>query len=155
VTASLVLNRRASPDAGLCLRCGTTQVWPAQHVALVGNQRVALTKGESAMLLTMVAAGGAPVPRPMLAAVWGRPTRRAVGRSVDTRVSALRKKLGDDARAPRLIVTVSGVGYAIRVDLTAEGLGIDRPSTGMREGTTREGQSRYARVSRRSRTGAA
>ena len=91
-------------------------MWPALFVAFIGDKRVGLTKGESAMLLTMVASGGEPVSRSMLGAACGRQTRRAGDRAVDMRISLLRKKLGEDARAPQLIVTVSGVGYAIRVD---------------------------------------
>jgi two-component system, OmpR family, response regulator len=35
----------------------------------------------------------------------------ASSRVVDVIVSGLRRKLGDPARAPRLVVTVPGVGY--------------------------------------------
>jgi RNA polymerase sigma factor (sigma-70 family) len=104
VTVTVARNRRRAGDAALCLRCGPIAVWPAQHIAQVGNRRVALTKGESAMLLTMLAAEGEPVSRARLTAVWGRPGRPVGGRSVDTRIYALRKKLGDDARDPQLIV---------------------------------------------------
>jgi DNA-binding winged helix-turn-helix (wHTH) protein len=117
-------------------------VWPAQHLAQVGNRRVRLTKGESAMLVTMLAAEGEPVSRERLGALWGRSGRPVGPRSVDTRIYVLRKKLGDDARAPRLIETIAGVGYAIHVDLVAEG-------------TTREEQSLYSRVVDTARTGAA
>jgi DNA-binding response OmpR family regulator len=103
------------------VECGTIAVWPAWHLAYVGNRRVALTKGESAMLLTMINAGGEPVRRSQLAAAWGRTPRPVSDRSVDTRIYILRKKLGDDARDPQLILTVSGVGYAIHIDPTAGG----------------------------------
>ena len=44
--------------------------------------------------------------------------RRAAGgeefdRSIDVHVSRLRAKLGDDARHPRLLKTVRGVGYLL------------------------------------------
>lgn len=107
------------------------------------------------MLLTMVAAEGEPVSRAQLAAVWGRPDRPVNGRSVDTRIYVLRKKLGDDARDARLIVTVSGVGYAIRVDLAAEGGAIDGPSGEVWERTMREGQSQYSPAEERPRRGVA
>jgi two-component system OmpR family response regulator len=113
-------------------------VWPARHVALVRGRRVALTKGEGAMLQAMIAARGEPVSRSALAAVWSRQGRRATDRSVDTRIYALRKKLGDDARAPRLIVTVSGVGYGVHIDFIVQ----DRD------------EERVSRQSRRSRVGA-
>ncbi len=38
-------------------------------------------------------------------------------RSIDVRISRLRRKLGDDPRSPRLIKTVYGVGYLFTVDV--------------------------------------
>ena len=38
----------------------------------------------------------------------------AFDRSIDVHVSALRRKLGDDSRAPRFIETVRGIGYRMR-----------------------------------------
>jgi DNA-binding response OmpR family regulator len=35
-------------------------------------------------------------------------------RSIDVHISSLRKKLGDDAKAPRFIETIRGVGYTLR-----------------------------------------
>lgn len=35
------------------------------------------------------------------------------GRTIDLRVARLRKKLGDDARCPRRIMTVRGEGYLL------------------------------------------
>src|SRR5580704_12782692 len=40
-------------------------------------------------------------------------------RTVDVHVSHLRRKLGDDPRAPRLIKTVRGVGYVLARELVA------------------------------------
>lgn len=116
-----VISDRVRPErvVALSLRGARVVVWPARYVALVGDARVALTKGESAMLRAMMDADGEPVTRAALAAVWSRQGKRATSRSVDMRISQLRKKLGDDARAPQLIVTVSGVGYALVVDLVA------------------------------------
>jgi DNA-binding response OmpR family regulator len=40
----------------------------------------------------------------------------AFDRSIDVHVSRLRAKLGDDARRPRLLKTVRGVGYTLTAD---------------------------------------
>ena len=37
----------------------------------------------------------------------------AFDRSVDVHISHLRRKLGDDPKAPRLIKTIRGVGYLV------------------------------------------
>ena len=34
-------------------------------------------------------------------------------RSIDVHVSSLRKKLGDDAKSPRFIHTIRGIGYSL------------------------------------------
>jgi len=65
------------------------------------------------MLEGMIAALGAPVSRATLAAMCDRSEGRTVHVAVDSRISTLRKKLGEFTRAPRLIVTVPRVGYAI------------------------------------------
>jgi DNA-binding response OmpR family regulator len=40
----------------------------------------------------------------------------AFDRSIDVHVSRLRQKLGDDARDPRMLKTVRGVGYVLTGD---------------------------------------
>jgi DNA-binding response OmpR family regulator len=92
-------------------------VWPAQLAARVRGRRVVLTSGEGAMLEAMIVARGEPVSRAALAAECGRVGQRPDERGVDARISTLRKKLGELSRAPRLIVTVAHVGYAIPADI--------------------------------------
>jgi DNA-binding response OmpR family regulator len=53
------------------------------------------------------------VPRETLLGEAGRNDVTVNDRTVDVHVSHLRKKLGDDPRAPRLIKTVRGVGYVM------------------------------------------
>ena len=54
------------------------------------------------------------MPREELAvAVKGGEYDPSVDRSLDVHVSHLRQKLGDDAREPRQIRTVRGVGYVL------------------------------------------
>ena len=55
------------------------------------------------------------MPREELASALkgGRLRSRRVDRSLDVHVSHLRQKLGDDAREPKMIRTVRGVGYVL------------------------------------------
>jgi DNA-binding response OmpR family regulator len=66
------------------------------------------------VLATLMEAAPEPVPRDVLdaAARVGAATRGGRKRLVDQRVHTLRQKLGDDARRPRLIVSIVGIGYA-------------------------------------------
>jgi DNA-binding response OmpR family regulator len=51
----------------------------------------------------------------LLARVWG-PNWFGDDHVVDVHISKLRQKLGDDARAPRMLRTVRGVGYRLDAD---------------------------------------
>ena len=86
---------------------------PAQRVALEGNE-VALTSFEFRVLLALARHAGETVSREALAeAVKGGEYDPTVDRSLDVHVSHLRQKLKDDAREPRRIRTVRGVGYVL------------------------------------------
>ncbi len=73
---------------------------------------VRLTAGETRLLAELSSQPGRTVPRERLLEVAGGRHGGIADRSVDLLVSRLRQKLGDDPRAPRLIRTVRGRGYA-------------------------------------------
>jgi len=82
----------------------------ARHVSVAGDA-VDLTGLEFDLLMAMVRRPGRVVSRETLLAEAGRGDVTVNDRTVDVHVSHLRRKLGDDPRAPRLIKTVRGVGY--------------------------------------------
>ena len=72
---------------------------------------VPLSAAEFALLIALVSRPGRVLSRDrLLDLARGRDTR-AVDRSIDTLVSRLRRKLGDDPREPQIIKTVRGAGY--------------------------------------------
>ncbi len=82
----------------------------ARTVTAVGNQPIALTKGEYALLRAFTDAPGRPLSREHLL----RATRLhddVFDRSIDVQILRLRRKLERDPRSPELIVTIRGVGY--------------------------------------------
>ena len=83
----------------------------------VGGEPVELTGLEFDILLALARRPGRVVPRETLMAEAGRNDVTVNDRTVDVHVSHLRKKLGDDPRAPRLIKTVRGVGYAFAAEV--------------------------------------
>src|SRR6266545_3707533 len=87
--------RRAQPeDAGpVVLRYGELEVDLARRLVTVGGEPVHLTKTEYALL-----------------EAWGRGYGEE-SHYLRVYVRALRRKLGDDAAAPALILTEPGVGY--------------------------------------------
>ena len=78
------------------------------HQALLGAQPITLSPAEFTLLLTLAQEPGRLFTREQLAtAMIVKPA------AVDVHVSALRRKLHDDAREPRWIVTVRGEGYLL------------------------------------------
>ncbi|WP_280822485.1 response regulator transcription factor [Pseudaminobacter soli (ex Li et al. 2025)] len=72
---------------------------------------VPLTPAEFDVLAALVNAEGRTVSRAQLLDAIGSDSSSALSRVVDVVVSSLRRKLGDPARMPRLIVTVPSAGY--------------------------------------------
>jgi DNA-binding response OmpR family regulator len=72
--------------------------------------KVALTKGEYAMLLAFLEAPQRPLSREQLLQAT-RVHEDVFDRSIDVQILRLRRKLERDPRAPRVILTERGVGY--------------------------------------------
>ncbi|MEZ5962688.1 MAG: response regulator transcription factor [Planctomycetota bacterium] len=74
----------------------------------------ALSDKEVEVLRYLVANPGRAIPRAeLLQRVWGFDPKGVHTRTIDMHVLRLREKLGDDAEAPRVIVTVRGLGYKL------------------------------------------
>ena len=85
---------------------------PGHRVELHGSM-VVVTRIEFAILRALLSAPGRVLSRTrMIEEVAGR-DYEAFDRSIDVHISALRKKLGDDAKQPRYIRTIRGVGYML------------------------------------------
>ena len=78
-----------------------------------GEEIIDLTAIEFDLFLALARRPGRVVPRDLLLSEAGRNDVTVNERAVDVHVSHLRRKLGDDPRAPALIKTVRGVGYVL------------------------------------------
>jgi DNA-binding response OmpR family regulator len=110
--------RRARPAAAQAERIevGDLVVDVPGHKALLRGQELSLTSFELRVLVALAKRAGETVTREELAnAVLPKSGAYdpSVDRSLDVHVSHLRHKLGDDAREPRRIRTVRGVGYVL------------------------------------------
>jgi len=105
--------RRASPAPEAPLAIGEVSVDLATREVQVGGRPVELTGLEFDILAALARRPGRVVPRETLLEEAGRGDVTVSDRTVDVHVSHLRRKLGDDPRAPRLIKTVRGVGYVL------------------------------------------
>jgi DNA-binding response OmpR family regulator len=86
------------------------------HKAMLRGQELSLTSFEFRVLVALARRAGETVTREELASVVlpkGGKYDPSVDRSLDVHVSHLRHKLGDEAREPRRIRTVRGVGYVL------------------------------------------
>jgi DNA-binding response OmpR family regulator len=90
---------------------GALRVNPATRVAAVGDKPLVLTALEFDLLVSLAKARGRVKTREQLLETFADRDYEVFDRSVDVHVHALRKKLGDDPKAPRFIRTVHGVGY--------------------------------------------
>jgi DNA-binding response OmpR family regulator len=108
--------RRTAPSGEPPLVVGNVSVDLQARTVRVGSGGVDLTALEFDLLVALARRPGRVVPREVLLEEAGRGDVTVSDRTVDVHVSHLRRKLGDDPRAPRLIKTVRGVGYVLARD---------------------------------------
>ncbi|MCH7228729.1 response regulator transcription factor [Haloferula sp. A504] len=110
------VTRRAAVSPGepqAILQVGELVVDEGTHVASLRGEVLELTTLEFAILASLMKAGGRVKSREALLEDVSDRRFDVFDRSIDVHVSQLRRKLGDDARHPRYIVTVRGVGYKL------------------------------------------
>jgi len=99
---------------------GDIRVEPKAHRVLCRGHELELEPKAYSVLLEFLARPGELISRDdMLDRVWGH--RHATPATLSHVIAQLRHKLGDDARAPRYIQTVHGVGFRLIANVTATG----------------------------------
>lgn len=101
---------RRSPATPV-MRFGPLNIDRAARLARVGNTGVALTSAEFDLLVVLASAAGRPLDRDALMQALRGLEFDGLDRSVDLRVSRLRRKLRDAGDHEHRIVTVRGRGY--------------------------------------------
>ena len=105
-----VSRRTAQRPASERLAAGSVEIDLRSRAVSVEGRPVELTPKEFDLLVALVSAGGAVVPKQrLLHDVWGGSWLGA-GKTVDVHVASLRRKLGD----PEVVQTVRGVGLRVR-----------------------------------------
>jgi DNA-binding response OmpR family regulator len=102
---------RRAPPAGAVLRFGALEIDPERHEVRRGGEPVTLTPREFDLLAALARAPGRAFTRARLVAAAFGEDSEVLERTVDAHVMNLRRKIEDDPAAPRLVVTVPGVGY--------------------------------------------
>lgn len=92
------------------------------RMALLGEEPLQLTAVEFDLLLSLAKAAGRVKTREQLLLEVADRDFDVFDRSIDVHISSLRRKLADDAKSPRFIVTVRSAGYMMRRPLTETAL---------------------------------
>jgi DNA-binding response OmpR family regulator len=113
---SLLRRHRPRPPA-TSLSVLDLEVDRGRRLARRAGQRIELTSVEFDLLAALVEAAGRVLTRDALMDVLDLHGEEPIlSRSIDAYVARVRSKLGDEARQPRYIETVRGVGYRVVTD---------------------------------------
>jgi two-component system phosphate regulon response regulator OmpR len=96
------------------LKLGRWSYDPQRDELRCSDEVVRLTDMEAGLMRTLAAEPGTVVSREMLA---GGNKSMVNDRTIDVQVTRLRRKIEDDAKNPRYLVTVRGEGYMLMPDI--------------------------------------
>lgn len=119
--ASAVLRRSSAEASGEhsdreLIEAGAVRLNPANAEVTVHDMPVKLTPTEFRILELLVRnAGNVVRPELLLKEVWGIEHSVSDNHLIKLHMKNLRRKLGDDATRPEIIVTVRGFGYKVAV----------------------------------------
>ena len=93
---------------------GDLRLDPEARMAALGDQPLQLTAVEFDLLFSLAKAAGHIRTREQLLSEVADRNFDIFDRSIDVHISSLRRKLGDDPKSPRFIITVRSAGYMLR-----------------------------------------
>ena len=96
------------------LVAGALRLCEETHTAVLDDAPLDLTTLEFAILASLLKSKGRVKSRERLIEEVSERRFDVFDRSIDVHVSSLRKKLGDDAKNPRFIRTIRGIGYSLQ-----------------------------------------
>lgn len=103
----------AAPAGAEELAIGGLRILTGPHLVSIEEQPLSLTPVEYDLLLALARAKGRVKTREMLLEDIRERQYEVFDRSIDVHISSLRRKLGDDPKAPRYIRTVRAAGYML------------------------------------------
>jgi len=109
VTAALA---RRTPQPPIIV--GDLKVVPETRTASLMDQPLVLTPTEFDLLLSLARDCGRVKTREQLLLEAADRDFEAFDRSIDVHISSLRRKIGDDPKSPRYILTVRSAGYMLQ-----------------------------------------
>jgi len=105
------LRRRSRLSGSSAIQLGSLSIDAAARRVCIGEREVGLSTAEFELLWLLAQRAGEVVTREMLyCELLGR-SYDGLDRTIDLRVSKLRKRLGDDATNPHWLKSIRGTGY--------------------------------------------
>lgn len=98
------------------IRIGKLMVDPARRAVQLGDQEIEISSAEFDVLLLLAQSAGKPLSRADIFQSIHGIRFDGLDRSIDLRISRLRKKLGDDPLHPKLIKSIRGTGYLLALE---------------------------------------
>ena len=106
-----VLKRLRAKSNEPVITVGDLIIESASRTASLAGQLLTLTAVEFDLLLSLARSAGRVKTRERLLIEVAERDFEAFDRSIDVHISSIRRKLGDDPKAPRFIQTIRSVGY--------------------------------------------
>jgi DNA-binding response OmpR family regulator len=111
---SIVTAHLSEPAQSPAIQVGDLWMENETRTAALGDKPLSLTPVEFELLASLARAAGRVRTREQLLLEVADRDFESFDRAIDVHISSLRRKLGDDPRAPRYIETVRGAGYRMR-----------------------------------------
>jgi len=106
-------SRQSSPEQKTVV-AGDLEISPEARTATLAGLPLSLTSHEFDLLFALARAQGRVLSREQLLLDVAERDFEVFDRSIDVAISGLRRKLGDDPRAPRWIETIRSAGYLFK-----------------------------------------
>ena len=111
---SVITEAQAGNPRSASVAVGDLFIDPEAHTATLAGEPMQLTRQEFDLLLSLARSCGLVKTREQLLLEVADRDFEVFDRSIDVLIASLRKKLGDDAKDPRWIETIRGVGYTMK-----------------------------------------
>jgi len=106
-----ILRRGKNSTGSEVLRFGRLEIDPgARNLSISGKERT-LTSYQFSLLVALAEHAGRVLSREVLMDLVKGEALEAFDRSIDVHISRIRAAIEDDAKSPRRIITVRGIGY--------------------------------------------
>ena len=114
IRRSVISAAAAAPKPTDSVLVGDITIDPEARNATAGGQPLVLTAIEFDLLLALARAAGRVKSREQLLLEVADRNFDVFDRSIDVHISSIRRKLGDDPKSPRYIVTIRSAGYMLK-----------------------------------------